>query len=135
MKKEIKLIPMIQYILEIDWLGTKEFCDKFNVPVPTWKGSVPLASYEMHVVGDIKGKMYVDYAKILNKELSEDLLLKKIGFIRVEDLRGAYPTFKNGKYEIINDVYGWWRSAYDSVDAKRVHRISDLLDLELTYTE
>ena len=38
--KSKKLVPMTQFILDIDWMTTKEFCDTYKIPYPTVIGGV-----------------------------------------------------------------------------------------------
>jgi len=66
-----KLISVLDYILDIDWLTTKEFCSKYNVPAPTIKGGVN----DFLQVDAIKQKMFVEYAKFLNKNITEDMFI------------------------------------------------------------
>ena len=54
---------MVQFILEIDFMTTKEFCDKFNVPHPIFTGEVESSAKQFLQVDAIKQKMFVDYAK------------------------------------------------------------------------
>ncbi len=56
---------MVQFILEIDWMTTKEFCETYQVPLPTLIGGVN----DFLQVDAIKHKMFVEYAKFLNKPL------------------------------------------------------------------
>ncbi|HTJ53321.1 MAG TPA: hypothetical protein VL443_27890 [Cyclobacteriaceae bacterium] len=51
------------FILELDWLTTKEFCEKYNIETPSWKGSVELAASEFLNIDAIKWNMVKDFAK------------------------------------------------------------------------
>lgn len=134
MSTEKKIISMVQYILEIDWLTTKEFCDKYMVPHPYFIGNVKTSADMLLQIDAIKHNMFVTYAKILNKNITSEILVKNLGFENVQFSRGL-PKFKNGKYEIINDQYGYTLLPYDSMDGCRIHEIVDLVDYDMTYKE
>jgi len=67
--KSKKLVPMTQFILDIDWMTTKEFCETYKIPLPTVTGGVN----DFLQVDAIKQKMFVEYAKFLNMDLREDM--------------------------------------------------------------
>lgn len=56
---------LLEYVLELDGLLTKEFCEKYNHEVPTWKGNVEVAAYEFITLDAIKYKMIIDKAKTI----------------------------------------------------------------------
>ena len=58
---------MIEYILEIDSMTTKEFCDKFKVPHPYFTGDVESSTNLLLQIDAIKHKMFVEYAKDLRR--------------------------------------------------------------------
>jgi hypothetical protein len=58
---------MIEYILEIDSMTTKEFCDKFKVPHPYFTGDVESSANLLIQIDAIKYKMFVEYAKDLRR--------------------------------------------------------------------
>ena len=60
---------MTQFILDIDWMTTKEFCENYKIPLPTVRGGVN----DFLQVDAIKQKMFVEYAKFLNTDLREDM--------------------------------------------------------------
>lgn len=130
--KQKKLIPMIQFILDIDWMGTKEFCDAYEIPHPFFTGDVKTSADLFLQVDAIKHKMFVEYAKLLNKAITSRILLENLGFENM-DVRGGYKKYKNGKYVITNDQYGFWLEPYDSVDGCRVHKLNDLISYDFTY--
>ncbi len=130
--KETKLVPMIQYILDIDWMTTKEFCDTYNVPHPYFTGDIKTSADKFLQVDAIKHKMFVEYAKLLNKNITTDVLVKNLGFESL-DTRGGYPQYESGKYKITNDQYGFYLEPYCAVDGRRIHKLSDLTDIDMTY--
>ena len=67
--KTKKLVPMTQFILDIDWMTTKEFCENYKIPLPTVTGGVN----DFLQVDAIKQKIFVEYAKFLNTDLREDM--------------------------------------------------------------
>lgn len=130
------LMPMVQFILEIDWLSTVEFCDTYNLPHPTMEGGVRSAADKFLNLDAIKHKLFVEYAKLLNKKLTSEMFIGNnpliLGFHNV-DVRGGNPKFKNGKYEITNDQYGFWLEPYDSVDGRRLNKVEDLVNYGFAY--
>lgn len=59
---------MIDYILGIDWLGTKEFCEKYDIPVPYYTGEVKSSADQFIRIEAIKSRMFIEHAKKLRKE-------------------------------------------------------------------
>ena len=69
-----KLIPMHQFILEIDALTTKEFCDKFSCPHPKIiPGNIEKTADQFLQVDAIKHRIFVAYAKFLNTPLKKEM--------------------------------------------------------------
>lgn len=128
-----KLISLLEFTLEIDWLSTTEFCKKYNAPLPYWTGNEESSALMFIHVDAHKWRHVKDYAKFLNKKIDNNVLTKTLGFEIVPDTRGGYPMFKCGKYEIMNDSHGWYLCPYDSVDGARIHKLNDLVDLNLEY--
>lgn len=62
---------MTQFILDIDWMTTKEFCETYKIPLPTVTGGVN----DFLQVDAVKQKMFVEYAKFLNTDLREDMFV------------------------------------------------------------
>jgi len=63
-----KLMPMVDYILDIDWLTTSEFCKKYNVPLPRMMSTMNATVDSFLQIDAIKHRMFVEHAKKLNKE-------------------------------------------------------------------
>ena len=133
--KTKKLIPMIQFILEIDWMTTVEFCDAYQIPHPFFTGDVKTSADQFISLDAIKHKMFVEHAKLLNKNITADILIKNLGFEAVDVSLGSNFKYKNGKYIITNDEFGFWLEPYDSVDGCRVHKLNDLSSYDLTYSD
>ena len=70
-EREQRYKELIDFILELDRLTTKEFCDKFNHPLPSWKGNVGVAVSEFLSIDAVKYKMIKDLAKDINKALNQ----------------------------------------------------------------
>lgn len=70
MKKKHKLVSMVQYILDIDFLSTIEFCDTFGVPHPVFTGEVKSTADQFLQIDAIKNRLFKDYAKFLNQPLN-----------------------------------------------------------------
>jgi hypothetical protein len=70
-----KLVPMIDYILNIDELTTTEFCDIYNIPKPVFTGEIKSSADQFLQIDAIKHKMFVEYAKFLNMNINEDMFI------------------------------------------------------------
>lgn len=78
------LISMVNFILETDWLTTKEFCDKYNVPLPKFTGEVNSSVNELLAIDAIKHRYFVEYAKMLNRKITiNDFVSDKPFFYRI----------------------------------------------------
>lgn len=132
MKTTRRLIPMVQFILEIDWMSTKDFCDKYGVPHPRLTSNIQASADQFLQVDAVKHKLFIEHAKLLNKKITADIIVKNMGF-KSEDVRGGQPRYTNGNYTIINDQYGFWFDAYCSVDGFRIDRLEDISHLGLEY--
>lgn len=125
---------MVKFILDIDWLTTKEFCDKYSVPHPFYTGEVNSSVDKLLQVDAVKHRMFLEYAKFLNKDLTQDMFVGEsaifVGFEAV-DVRGGIPQVKNGKYIINFDQFGFYLNPYDSVDGVRLVKIEDLASAKL----
>ena len=64
-----------QYILDIDFMTTKEFCDTYNIPHPQYTGDVKTSADQFLAIDAIKQRMFVEYAKKLRKEATNVQLL------------------------------------------------------------
>lgn len=58
---------LLNYILDIDTLSTKEFCEANNIELPSWKGDVTLAASEFIRLDAIKWKMAKEKAKEIKR--------------------------------------------------------------------
>lgn len=72
-----KLISMVDFILEIDWLTTAEFCDKNKLPHPHFTGEVKSSAEQFINLDMVKKRMFIEYAKFLNKKLTLDMFVGK----------------------------------------------------------
>lgn len=54
-------------------MTTVEFCDKFNIPYPVFTGEVKSTADQFLQIEAIKQRMFVEYAKFLNKEITLDM--------------------------------------------------------------
>ena len=64
---------MVDYILNIDWMTTTEFCNETGAPLPNIRGGVD----SFLQIDAIKHRMFVEYAKFLNKPITLDLFIGK----------------------------------------------------------
>lgn len=66
-----KFKPMVDYILDIDWMTTTEFCEKYQIPKPRfYPGATPeeMAGYFLQVEA-IKAKIFIEYAKQIKRAI------------------------------------------------------------------
>lgn len=127
-----KLISMVDFILEIDWLTTAEFCKKYNISPPYFTGEIASSVEQILRIDAIKHRIFIEYAKLLNTQLTVELLTK-MNFKELPKRSSSFPSrYEYGKYKIIDDEHGFWMAGYDSVDGKRLHKLSDLTGYNLT---
>ena len=130
------LMPMVQFILEIDFLSTEEFCDAYELQRPYWTGDTQTSADMFIRLEIIKHRMFVEYAKLLNKNLTKEMFVGKNPLIHGFHYVGYNSESKkirNGKYEITFDQYGFWLEPYDSVDGRRLHKVEDLVSYGFAY--
>jgi len=89
--KTKKLIPMIQFIIEIDWMTTSEFCQESGAPLPNIRDGVN----SFLQIDAIKHRMFVEYAKFLSKTLTIDMF------------EGDGKIFEGGKYKDRQPSVNW----------------------------
>lgn len=121
---------MVDFILEIDFMTTGEFCKNYELQLPT----IQDGANGLLQIDAIKHKMFVEYAKILSRNISVQVLKTNLGFTDIET-RGGFPRFKNGKYFITHDDFGFWLEPYDSVDGIRLSKIGNLVGLGIFYND
>jgi hypothetical protein len=98
-----KLMSMTDYILSIDWLTTKEFCDKYSVPLPVMGKDAKESARNFLQVDAIKHKMFVEYAKLLKKNttpvVSSGYLCKNVNgedaVIIAENIASAFDKLED----------------------------------------
>ncbi|MCE7039170.1 gp58-like family protein [Dyadobacter sp. CY312] len=124
---ETKLISMVDFILDIDWLTTTAFCEKYNAPLPMPADGV----MGLLTIDAIKHRMFLDYAKFLNRKLTIDMF------------EGEKRIFTTGQYNDLQPSTSW---NYYSIGGKRIFqdnntgvnnelglKIGDLVKLDITY--
>lgn len=86
------LKTLSNYILDIDAMTMNEFCQVYNISIPSFEGKIKSQikpQFELVFdlqISNIKQKMFVEYAKFLNKELC------------IEMFEGERKIFEGGKY-------------------------------------
>lgn len=145
--KETKLIPMVDFILEIDLLNTKEFCEKYNIPIPVFTGNVKTSANQFLQVDAIKQRIFTDYAKFLYKDIKEEMFIgdKPIfsGFIKCTpsyaSKNGIEKSFDDfGQNEFSITIYKVPEKTYN-IKGKtfctsfHLKKIGDLVNMGLTY--
>lgn len=128
----IKLVPMVQLILDIDYLTTKEFCNEYGVPHPYFTGNVETSADKFLQVDAVKHRMFVSYAKTLNRKLDKTMFIGNtsifIGFKSSNTQPENLFTYED--VEILNNKDGFYILAtkpHSSV--KKVERVQDLIGI------
>ena len=150
--KTYPLIPLSQYVLEVDALSTQEFCEKFKLPPPSWTGETESTALQFIHLDSLKYDMVLQYTKFLNTPLTIGMFtpcdsdgkpfptpklsseipayeaaLKRVlfmGFERVKNT-GKLIKVKNNDIEICQDGEYYYVS-YDIVVEYSVQVIEDL---------
>jgi hypothetical protein len=126
-----KLVNLTDFVVNLDYLTTKEFCHTHKVPEPT----VHEGTEGLFRIDSIKHRFVVQYAKFLKKSITTDILVKTFGFLPQNERSNIYLPYVWDKYTIRTDQYGFWLNAYDGIDGRRVHTLGDLVDLGLVYKD
>jgi hypothetical protein len=150
-----KLISMVDFILNIDMMTTKEFCEKYCIPSQK-------CNVEFYLQIDaIKHKMFVEYAKFLNTPLKISMFYPfdengKVMFydginfergIKFKDseskllfngfsLKGSYQSSRMTiHFENILNIYWWDRITQVWELSKGLKTIQDLVGYKLEYNK
>jgi hypothetical protein len=102
-----KLIPMVDFILDIEWMTTTEFCNETGAPLPTIKGG----SDSFLQIDAIKHRLFVEYANFLNKNLTDEMFIGDNptfpGFVKCtpaeaekKDILNSFDNFGKDEYMI-----------------------------------
>ena len=59
---------IVKMLFDIDWMGTKEFCESHSYPVPVAVGSIQEIASKFIAVDAKRWKTIVDYAKNMRKQ-------------------------------------------------------------------
>jgi len=128
-----KLISMVDFILEIDWLTTKEFCDKYKVPLPFFTGEVKSSAEQFLQIDAIKQKMFVEYAKFLNKKLTLEMFVGKkpifYGFEITET--ESMPKRKVLRKIDSTQVYAYLDEGFSMHYPRQAEKVYQLVDYEM----
>lgn len=129
--KTVKLLPMVKFILDIDALTTKEFCDKYGVPHPFYTGEVNSSVDKLLQVDAVKHRMFLEYAKFLNKDLTQDMFVGESAiFVGFEAFNVTVDSnmVNNGKHTITFVKDG---CILDWFEDERLVKIEDLASAKL----
>jgi len=66
--KTIKLVSMVNFILDMDWLTTKEFCDKYGAPLPSPVGGVESAVNQLLTIDAIKHRFFCSVCQTIKQK-------------------------------------------------------------------
>ena len=132
-EKETNILKSLSdYILDIDFMTTNEFCLAYKVPMPYFTGDVKTSVDLILQIDAIKQRMFVEYAKFLNKELC------------MEMFEGDRKIFEGGQYIDRQPSHDW--NTYEIKDVVIFmdsnkgqnrpigKRVSDLTGKGLTYS-
>lgn len=86
--KTVKLKSMTEFILDMDFMTTNEFCTKYNVSLPGFTGEVKSSAAQFLKIDAIKHRLFVAYAKLLNSPIKEDMLKD------IADGKTLFPYFE-----------------------------------------
>lgn len=115
-------------------MTTKEFCDTYHIPHPVFTGEVKSSADLILQVDAIKQRMFVEYAKFLNKPLSLDLF---IGNSKVFENFEVTSNFENKPVLRIigqSQVYAYINDDGFSMNyPSMAKKIEDLVSLGLQY--
>lgn len=144
-----KLISMTQFILDIDWMSTTEFCKNTGAPLPRFIPNDVNASADQFLRLDcIKWRMVKDYAKFLNKNLIEDMFIGKRpmfpGFVKSTQMDATMHkyllSFDNYGNDGLFQVTQFKESPYNSgkkcfVTTLHLKTVEDLVKLDIDFIQ
>lgn len=56
---------LVDFVLNLDFLTTKEFCNNYNIAIPSWQGDTKAAAIQFMELDAIKLKLIIEEAKKL----------------------------------------------------------------------
>lgn len=131
-----KLIPMHDFVLEIDALTTLEFCNMYGCPVPKFIGNVETSADQFLQVDAIKHRIFVEYAKFLNKPLNEQMFStdeKKEPLFLIADIEEIDKGNAKIAYLFPNALYTNIGGQIFLKSVMHKYKIADLVSKELCY--
>ena len=131
--KTRKLVSMVEFILEIDWLTTMDFCKQYGIPLPKHNGDIDYGVSEMFRIDAVKQKMYVDYAKFLNKKITYDMFEGDNRIFECGKYINRQPSTIFNTYEVKEVVL--FADTNTERNVPRGLKISDLTSLGIFYSE
>lgn len=124
---------MIDFILEIDWLTTKEFCDKYSVPHPVFTGQIKSSADQFLRIDVVKQKMFVEYAKFLNKKLTIEMFEGERKIFIGGQYIDRQPSTNYNTYEILGKAV--FKDSNTTKNSSLGLKINDLVSFGITYIE
>jgi hypothetical protein len=126
--KTKELLSMVDFILEIDFMTTIEFCKNYEVQLPT----IQAGANGLLQIDAIKHKMFVEYAKFLNKKLTIDMFEGEKNLFVGGKYVDRQPSIHWNTYEIRNRV------VFQDSNGKQNNsiglKVSDLCGFGVLYT-
>lgn len=129
----VKIIPMVRFILDIDRMGIKEFYDKIRITEPVLHDSIVRNGDNFLHILAVQYRLYVEYAKFLDTNVTVDILCDNLGFTQLEDVMDVYDRYANAENIVIYDGESFWLCKAGEMEVKPLKRIEDLTHLELVY--
>jgi hypothetical protein len=127
--KTKKLVTMVDYILNIDWMTTTEFCNETGAPLPTVRGGVD----SFLQIDAIKHRMFVEYAKFLNKELIYEMFEGEKRIFECGKYIDRQPSTSFNTYEVNGVVL--FADSNTQRNVSRGLKVNDLTTLGILYNE
>lgn len=133
----MKLISMVDFILDTHCLTTNKFCTKYNFPLPKFNNNIDKAVIEIMTIDSIKHRLFVEYAKLLNRNLMSDMFMGNNPLFpkcrQIDVSENKYLHFRlSHRLDIFFDKKGCCLQPHiDQMEGYYIKKISDLINLEI----
>ncbi len=142
-----KLLSTTQFILSIDWMTTKEFCAATGAKEPYFTGNIETSADQFLQIDCIKWRMVKDYAKFLNKNLTEEMFIGKRpvfpGFVKITqneatkgDVKLSFDNFGKDEFSVTQlKKYKPTDDKLSFVTSYHLKTIEDLVKLDIDFIQ
>ena len=120
---------MVDFILEIDFMTTGEFCKNYELQLPTIQDGAD----GLLQIDAIKHKMFVEHAKFLNKKLSLDMFEGENAVFIGGQYVDRQPSSHWNTFEIKNKVV--FQDSNGRKNNSLGLKVSDLCGLGVLYND